>query len=359
MNGILLLRLVLAGLVILAHSWWVLLGSDAEEPGMRLTRGERNSGALAVDGFFVLSGMLVTASWLRSRSFVGYLTKRILRIFPGFLGVCLFQAYVLVPGLAGDWRPILSLSATGQVLLFALTLGGAGREIAPGYTPFADQPFTQLNASLWTIRPEFLCYLLLAALGGSGLLGRSVVRWSLLGVCVALFALQPDWEWHEYLKGVFGTFWYWPRFLAYFLAGVCLHYSGDRFSDAPRVSRLLAAGLLAATLHPVTLRIALPLLGSWLLRNLTRSLLLTRLSARLPGDFSYGIYLYGFPCQQLLVFLTGTNWNPYLFAVAAFLITLIPATLSWRWIEKPFLDLKPALVGGTTRSLESEDHSRS
>jgi peptidoglycan/LPS O-acetylase OafA/YrhL len=62
MNAILLLRHLKAFLVILSHTWWVLTGGDAAEQIMQWTHGEMNSGVLAVDFFFILSGMLVTAS---------------------------------------------------------------------------------------------------------------------------------------------------------------------------------------------------------------------------------------------------------------------------------------------------------
>ncbi|MBN8246348.1 MAG: hypothetical protein J0L84_02770 [Verrucomicrobia bacterium] len=33
--------------------------------------------------------------------------------------------------------------------------------------------------------------------------------------------------------------------------------------------------------------------------------------------------------------LSGTDWNPYQFTVAAFIITLVPACTSWWLVEKP------------------------
>jgi peptidoglycan/LPS O-acetylase OafA/YrhL len=59
------------------------------------------------------------------------------------------------------------------------------------------------------------------------------------------------------------------------------------------------------------------------------------------GDYSYGIYLYGFPIQQTLVHLFPIfreAW-PLLFLVGAPL-TLAFAAVSWHFIEKPTLSLK-------------------
>jgi peptidoglycan/LPS O-acetylase OafA/YrhL len=58
------------------------------------------------------------------------------------------------------------------------------------------------------------------------------------------------------------------------------------------------------------------------------------------GDYSYGIYLYGFPIQQALVevFPTLKVWWA-LFPTAA-LVTTALAVISWHFIERPALSLK-------------------
>ncbi len=57
------------------------------------------------------------------------------------------------------------------------------------------------------------------------------------------------------------------------------------------------------------------------------------------GDYSYGIYLYGFPIQQAIVAGTGIL-NPF----ALFFMTTGPVTLlamgSWHLVEKPTLRLR-------------------
>src|ERR1700687_2059412 len=79
------LRLVLAVLVIVSHAFPLSYGNADREPIVRLTGGLEAFGSVAVDLFFLISGMLITASWLRSKSMQSYLFKRLLRIYPGFL----------------------------------------------------------------------------------------------------------------------------------------------------------------------------------------------------------------------------------------------------------------------------------
>mgnify|MGYP006914780188 FL=1 len=58
----------------------------------------------------------------------------------------------------------------------------------------------------------------------------------------------------------------------------------------------------------------------------------------LLGDYSYGTYIYAFPIQQLVA-----HWgvrDPFVNIAIALPITLICAVLSWKFIEKPALDLR-------------------
>ncbi|BBX04084.1 hypothetical protein MMOR_50200 [Mycolicibacterium moriokaense] len=83
-------RLVLASGVILQHSW-PLTGRELATPFTGLLT------QVWVDAFFVVSGFLITGSWLNNPRLREYAVARALRIFPG-LWVCLLViAFVLAP----------------------------------------------------------------------------------------------------------------------------------------------------------------------------------------------------------------------------------------------------------------------
>src|SRR5262245_38577142 len=74
------LRLFFALLVLLAHSWFLAHGNPVAgqpltswEPVLCLTRGRLFCGTAAVLFFFMISGFLVTESFMRSRSALEYL----------------------------------------------------------------------------------------------------------------------------------------------------------------------------------------------------------------------------------------------------------------------------------------------
>lgn len=58
------------------------------------------------------------------------------------------------------------------------------------------------------------------------------------------------------------------------------------------------------------------------------------------GDFSYGIYIYGWPVQQIVTYSFGGSMDPYVNTVISLIIVLVLAVLSWYFIEKPAMSLK-------------------
>jgi peptidoglycan/LPS O-acetylase OafA/YrhL len=100
---------------------------------------------------------------------------------------------------------------------------------------------------------------------------------------------------------------------------------------------LLAFGLLAvAVFVPFGLTALMPIAGSYLLFAAAFSPALRVHGWARPGDFSYGIYLYAFPIQQLIVQRLGAIHPLALFALATPAAVLFGAA-SWHGVERWFL----------------------
>ena len=326
------LRFLFATLVIFSHSF--VLTDIGEDPLSMLTRRQANLGEVSVDSFFAISGFLITASWLRGRKVLNYLQKRVLRIYPGFLVVCLFCAFIIGPlGADSAVRYFSEFSAFGFIR-HALLLDKL--ELPPS---FQHNPIpNQVNGSLWTIKIEFECYFLVALLGIVGAFQRRIVPLIFLvlgSIAFGIYALQPT------------AFSHFPetlsqhlRFFNYFLAGMVFFLYRDKITYRP--SLLVGAVLLlivAAQLNELQAFMALPLVYLLMYAAFSSSRAISGFGRK--RDLSYGLYLYAWPVQQMLAAHFQGAFAPYLLFLAAFPLTLICAWISWCFVEKPSLSLKP------------------
>ncbi|TAK15493.1 MAG: acyltransferase, partial [Rhizorhabdus sp.] len=140
-NNIGLIRLAFASLVVIAHAY-VLTGIAMQEP-LAVYTETFTLGSLGVDGFFLISGYLITQSMIGSRSQGEYLLKRMLRIYPAFM-----IAYV-IGGLVAGWiRPGYPIELWRALFLFH----PVDIPASPG-----GEGFTA-NSPMRTIAYEFRCY---------------------------------------------------------------------------------------------------------------------------------------------------------------------------------------------------------
>jgi peptidoglycan/LPS O-acetylase OafA/YrhL len=126
-----------------------------------------------------MSGFLVTQSFLNSRSVLEYAGKRALRIFPALLVVVLLSMLVIGPVFTN--LDLHSYFSNNEFYSYFLNAGFIVRYPLPGV--FSDHVHPIVNGSLWTLRYEAACYVLLAVIGLMGLLDR---KWLMLSVAAGI-----------------------------------------------------------------------------------------------------------------------------------------------------------------------------
>jgi peptidoglycan/LPS O-acetylase OafA/YrhL len=322
------LRLLAASLVIYGHSW-AIANSNGENDWV-----SRHlllfSGTIAVNMFFFVSGFLVTGSCVRRGSLWTFAQARLLRVYPALVGCGALCAFVL--GSAVTTEPLRAyLGNAGPYLFFAANSSLIGSYHAP-HLPgvFEANRFPQVViGSLWTLPGEMQMYGYVAAMGALGLFlrrTRFVIAMTTL-VLVAVFARDsvPLLSRPEYYG-----------FAAFFVAGA----SCWMFREYVPVSGYLLAALIALCwmAYPGALYLgALAATTAYLCLWFVYVPGLKSLEP--PGDYSYGLYLYGFPMQQLVAWKFPTI-GPWLLLAASFPLALTLAVASWHWLEKPALALK-------------------
>jgi peptidoglycan/LPS O-acetylase OafA/YrhL len=66
-------------------------------------------------------------------------------------------------------------------------------------------------------------------------------------------------------------------------------------------------------------------------------------------DLSYGIYVYAWPVQVLLLVAGAAAWPVLLYGAASLAVALLLAWASWTWVESPALRLKSWSPGSGRR----------
>lgn len=328
-NNLTLLRFLAAFAVLFAHCWPIAFGYERADPITQQLRAWFGPGVVlssfAVWGFFVISGYLVTKSAL-SRGLGDYAIARALRIFPALIVNVLLCAFVL--GLAVTTLPVAAYLADEQTWKFVGNNVLSWNVIyrLPGV--FEANPLQAVNGSLWTLPLEIRCYIAIGLFLATGILRRG---WLFTLVAAALIA-------GDALYGILGADG--AACFVSFLFGalVYVHRKYAPASVLPALA-LIGAALLAPT------EIAAQLIGlagfAWLV------LWLGLAAPRMPwfddalGDPSYGIYIYAFPIQQLVVLLVGAGAPWLLFAISA-PATFVAGLLSWKLLEAPILARKSA-----------------
>lgn len=274
------LRLIAAMAVLLSHM--AALGGEEEWLIQGMTWG-----MVGVLVFFAISGYLVLASWRADPNIGRFLERRFLRIAPGLV-VAAVSTYLLVAAL--------------------------------GLTGFPGNPRSSLNGSLWTIAFEVYCYLLLLVLA---MASNRPALWAVVALAVVSFLPHGTVDRNLVSFGYF-----------FALSMLLLEY--------PQLRRywwgLVGLGLATAPFgHPVSVALVVSPLA---IEIGARSWPLLRSAGRY-GDLSYGIYIYAFPIQQIVVAYMGKD-APYFALLAVSLpLVLLAALASWRIVEAPALARKP------------------
>ncbi|SLN67452.1 Acyltransferase family protein [Falsiruegeria litorea R37] len=299
------LRLVLAGGVIVSHAWPLALGPGTVEPLAAQTG--RSLGGWAVVLFFFLSGVLITASSLRKSS-RAFWRARALRIFPGLGGaVIVTLGLAMLSGATVDWAEATTWA------LRAVSLVSIEHRLTEA---FANNPYPLVvNGPLWSLFYEVAAYGLCALIA---LLPKTLRPYCILFVLLVAGLGQ---FWAEYLPHRVATSL--PLFFAFALGMVvCGLRQQVRLSWKTGLIAIFFTPALVAPLAIVTI-----CLGVFFL-------VLSAPQIQLGADYSFGLYIYGWPVAQSVVWLCP-GLDPLSLAGLSLMATMPFAMASWHLVERP------------------------
>lgn len=344
-NNFDLIRLFAAALVIFSHSFEITDGSRVREP-LEVLSGQISLGEFAVLVFFAVSGFLITKSWLATPQVSVFAVKRGLRIMPALVVAVLILAFVI--------GPILTTMTLGEYFSGAELWGfvrhiffDSGHQDLPGV--FEDAPVAKVvNAPLWTLFYEAFFYAIILVLGAFGLLRERI--------CTAFFVfflfilMAPSLGWASAIVAILA---------APFFAGATAALAGNYIPLDGRLA-VISALCLIVTAAFGGLVIGFAIFGVYLVLYLGFARLgpqfgLVKHATRF-GDISYGLYIWGWPVQQIVQQIVQQNTAGYFdgwavnFAIS-FPVTCIIAYASWRLVEQPSLAMKRHFLPNAPRKI--------
>ncbi len=341
-NSFSALRLIMALAVLISHAVFLATGSFSDEPLVAWTG--YSLGQYGVQGFFILSGIVVSQSLMQRGDFVDYGRARAMRIFPALIVCVLVTVLVIGPQLTvlgtGTY-----FKSTGVVVYMAKTLSlSTGSATLPGV--FDTNPAAGVvNQSLWTLKYEVSCYLLLGLIAALIWRARDRRRATMIAVgawALLILAMRPN---LTHGGNFLETLTY---FTLFFGTGVAAYLMADKIRLGWQP--LVALGVLfAVSIETQFAEISSALfVGYGLLWLATWRFGALRAFAN-SNDYSYGTYIYSYPVTQVVLAL----W-PGIHLLALIIITLgvtlLLTMLSWNLIERPALDLVRGWRTGTVKT---------
>jgi len=330
-NNFDLIRLAAALAVMFGHSFGVQ-GAKQMEWGLAYTHRE-SFGSLAVFAFFLLSGILVSASYVNLNAPLRFIAARASRIWPGVVVCTLVTGLIIGPIFtSATLTDYFTSTVTRHWLLHnASLIGGVGGSL-PGVFEHNALP-RMITPTFWTLPVELECYVLVWVLGITGVTGSRLkmpCAIGLLSLAFMYFVRHPPA--HFTLAGFFAlpiAYSFYP--VPFFFLGMLLY----TYRQHVRLHWLAAVALLSLYLLKRTEPLGAILLYPTFAYGVLWIASLRQLFPFQPKhDYSYGIYLYGFVVQQAVAVLLPSLDNYTAFAVAV-PPTVLLAALSWHWVERP------------------------
>ncbi len=327
------LRLILSILIIFFHTFIICYGRQTET--LLWTGPLRSLWYFLVPGFFGMSGFLVASSLMRVNNLVEFITLRGLRILPALCGEVFISAFLI--GTFLTEAPLQEYFFNLTFFQYLLNAVGDIHYFLPGlFVHSAMGPL--VNAQLWTIPYELECYGIITIIGFVGL-----ARYPRM-LCLAVFL---------YTLFVHTIDWYSGRFVMEYrppehmtvsccLWGIFIYIYRHKIP----YNLYLLSGCVVVTwlalMYADTVYIA-----SFPIAYITIYLGLMNPKKVFPvayGDYSYGLYLYGFPIQQAVyqVFPKYHIW--YIHFPLSLFFASICAYVSWTYLEAKALGKKKVML---------------
>lgn len=328
-NNITLLRHFAAFFVLITHSYG-LTGKISDELLQKITGQSISFSRIGLIIFFFISGFLITQSLVFSSGIKQFLWKRILRIYPALIVLMILTTFILGPIFTElPVKEYFSSSRTWE-FLFGTSLVRI-RFVLPGV--FNDYG---VNGSLWSLPVEFRLYLLLALLSVIGLLKKKRLFVLSVLIFVAIAVIVSSGNFSSQFFIFISPYMVWGM---YFLTGSLVFFIKDKIVlDYKILIAFLMIWYFTRNIGVISVISELVVFSYFtLVMSFKTPVVFIRFFKQ--NDFSYSMYLYAFPLQQIFIYIYP-GISPLLLLLLTSLALIPFCWFSWNFVEKPALKLK-------------------
>jgi peptidoglycan/LPS O-acetylase OafA/YrhL len=324
------LRFLLAFIVVVGHT--IALSGKTE---LLVIKAYFNTD-LAVKGFFIISGFLITQSYISTKSLGLYFKKRARRLLPAYITVILISAVFFSFISTYTLPDYFKSTSLYKYLIANLLFLNFIQPCLPGV--FENNIMCSINGALWSLKVEVMFYLLVPFI--VFFISKTQRKYLFLAIIYILsliYGLFMDYRYNSTGNNIYNLIGHQlPGYMTFFAAGIMLYYYKSIF-ERFRKYMILPAIVIFVIETFFRIEILKPFAFACILFYIAYNFKYLNNWGKY-GDFSYGIYIYHFPIIQLL-FLGGCffKFNPWLMLLVVIVLTVICGILSWNVTEKRFL----------------------
>lgn len=338
-NNLNIIRFIAAILVIYGHMF-PIMGQYS------YTIFNQATSTIGVEIFFIISGYLITKSFLSDKSIFCYIVKRFFRIIPGLLALCVVSIFIIGPIVSdysfNDYFTQHFAEATiylKNVLLYPIySLPGVfTNNIYPG----------AVNGSLWTLPVEVAMYIIVPIIiiicgrNKGYKYGLIIAFIAILGANTYKLIYHPMARLVIYGSDAMSAL----NLVPYFFIGAIFTFDKIKKLLNLQIASLLLFATAMLNLSYPKVQIITVFVLAYFIFSLAFSNNPVFKKFGLKVDLSYGMYLYGFLVQQILVKYIGKyDLSVNIMFVLSTIISMGFAIGSWYIVEKPMQKLGKIII---------------
>lgn len=315
-----LMRHVAALTVLFSHNFAL---NGLHEP---VLRSWDTMGFFSVVVFFTISGYLMPISYNSSEGFIHFIIKRIRRLLPAIV-ICSFIMIFIVSPIFSNKSISSNNFIKESILLFIQHCAFIFNNPIGIFYDFKVPG--AMNGSLWTIPIEIVCYLILATSLSFSNSYKTILVLLLLSLIGCLITIYNEVGFVFY--GV--PIKYLSMFGVAFSTGALLSMTKTKWHPYRYGILIISIIVILSAQTGLELNSICLAAAAFMVIFFGTNI---KLSSKGSFDISYGIYIYAFPTQQIIINKVSDDFTTSL--ILSTIITIILATLSFLFVEKPFLD---------------------